>query len=60
MNAVNSFDYGVAVFDRAMVALKQEKWVARPDKRNRLPTWQEMLKLTRHFRKNRSKTPMVW
>lgn len=59
MSAVNGFDYDIAVFDRAMVVLKQEKLVARPNKRNRLPTWQEMLKLTRHFKKSRSKIPMV-
>jgi len=34
-----------------MVALKQERLVAKSASRDRLPRWIELLKLTRHFKK---------
>ena len=59
MSAVDGFDCDLSVFDRAAIVLKQERMIAKPDKRTRIPTWQEMLKLTRYFRKQqKSKTPM--
>lgn len=60
MSAVDGFDCDLSVFDRAAIVLKQERMIAKPDKRTRIPTWQEMLKLTRYFRKQqKSKTPMA-
>ena len=59
MSAVNGFDYDAGVFDRALVVLKQEKLVARSASRNRMPTRQELWKLTRYFKKRRSKIPMI-
>ena len=59
MSAVDGFDCDLSVFDRAVIVLKQERMIAKPDKRTRIPTWQEMLKLTRYFRKQqKSRTPM--
>ena len=51
MSAVDNFDFNVGVFERAVIVLKQERMIAKPDKRTRIPTWQEMLKLTRFFRR---------
>ncbi len=58
MSATEGFDYHPGVFERAMVVLKQEKLVAKSASRDRLPRWVELLKLTRHFKKLRTKTPM--
>jgi integrase len=59
MSAVDGFDCDLSVFDRAAIVLKQERLIAKPDKRTRIPTWQEMLKLTRFFRQQKkSRTPM--
>ena len=60
MSAVDGFDCDLSVFQRAVIVLKQERMIAKTDKRTRIPTWQEMLKLTRYFRKQqKSKTPMA-
>lgn len=59
MGAVMGFDYDASVFDKAYVVLRKENLVAKSNKRTRLPTWREMLKLTRFFKQSRSKTPMV-
>jgi integrase len=61
MSAIDGFDYDPGIFERAMVVLKQEKLIARSDSRTRLPTYREMLKLTRYFRRKKSRTtiPMV-
>ena len=59
MSAVDGFDCDLSVFDRAVIVLKQERMIAKPDKRTRIPSWQEMLKLTRYFRKQqKSRTTM--
>jgi integrase len=60
MAAVDGFDCDLSVFDRATIVLKQERMIAKPDKRTRVPTWQEMLKLTRYFKhQQKSTTPMA-
>lgn len=59
MSATEGFDYHPGVFERAMVVLKQERLVAKSASRDRLPRWVELLKLTRHFKKLRTKTPMA-
>ncbi|MGZ5053432.1 MAG: tyrosine-type recombinase/integrase [Methylobacter sp.] len=59
MSAVDGFDFEMGVFDRAVTVLKRERMIASSTKRKRVPTWGEMLKLTRHFRRQKkSKTPM--
>ncbi len=59
MSAVANFDFDQGVFDRASKVLKQERMIASTAKRSRLPTWTELLTLTRFFRgQQRSKTPM--
>jgi hypothetical protein len=59
MSAVDGFDFDFSVFDRAIIVLRQERMIAKTTKRTRIPTWQEMLKLSRHFkRQKKSKTPM--
>lgn len=59
MSAVDGFDFDVTVFDKASIVLKRERMIANTAKRDRTPTWQEMLKLTRYFRsQQKSKTPM--
>jgi integrase len=59
MSAVDGFYCDLSVFDRANIVLKQERMIAKTTKRTRIPTWQELLKLTRHFRsQKKSKTPM--
>ncbi len=60
MAAVSDFDFDASVFDRAVIVLRQEKMISKPDKRTRIPTWQEMLILTRYFRRQqKSRTPMA-
>jgi integrase len=60
MAAVDNFDFDHGVFDRATKVLKQERMIAKPTKRNRIPTWGEMLRLTRHFKgQKKSQTPMA-
>lgn len=59
MSATEGFEYHSDVFERAMVVLKQEKLVAKSAIRERLPKWKELLKLSRHFKKSRSKIPML-
>ncbi len=59
MSATEGFDYHPGIFERAMVVLKQERLVAKSASRDRLQRWVELLKLTRHFKKLRTKTPMV-
>lgn len=59
MSAVTGFDYDEKVFDVARITLKKEKLIAKSDIRSRIPTWGEMLNLTRHFKKCKSKIPMV-
>lgn len=60
MSAVDGFDCDLSVFDRASIVLKQERMIAKTTKRTRVPTWQEMLKLTRHFRRQKkSRTPIA-
>ncbi|MDP1615157.1 MAG: tyrosine-type recombinase/integrase, partial [Methylococcales bacterium] len=59
MAAVNGFDYDPAVFERALVVLKQERLVTRSRSRNRLPSWIEMLRLTRYFKGSKTKLPMI-
>ncbi|NBP01443.1 MAG: hypothetical protein EBU90_15145 [Proteobacteria bacterium] len=59
MAAVSGFDFDGSIFDRAVIVLRQEKMIAKPDRRTRIPTWQEMLILTRFFKKQqKSRTPM--
>lgn len=64
MSAVDGFDFDHSVFDRAVIVLKQERMIAKTTKRSRIPTWGEMLRLTRHFRQQKkSQTPMdeiIW
>lgn len=61
MSAVNNFDYDDKVFKKADTILKQHDLIARSAQRTRIPTWQEMLKLTRFFKRKdkKSKIPMV-
>lgn len=59
MSAVDNFDFDAGAFDRAVIVLKQEKMISKPERRTRIPTWQEMLILTRFFKKQqKSRTPM--
>lgn len=63
MSAVNGFHFDGSVFDSAMVVLRQEKLVARSTERKRLPTFIEMLKISRYYKHKRGKIPMydlVW
>ena len=61
MSAVNNFDYDDKAFKKADTILKQHDLIARSAQRTRIPTWQEMLKLTRFFKRKdkKSKIPMV-
>ncbi|MGZ4968066.1 MAG: tyrosine-type recombinase/integrase [Methylobacter sp.] len=60
MSAVDGFDFDMGVFERAIIVLKRERMIANTTKRTRVPTWVEMLKLTRHFRRQKkSQTPMA-
>lgn len=59
MSAVDGFEFNSGVFERAVIVLRQEKMIAKPDKRTRIPTWVEMLQLTRYFkRQTKLKLPM--
>ena len=58
MGAVVGFDYDASVFEKAYVILNKHNLVAKSDKRTRLPTWVEMLKLSRFFKQSRSRIPM--
>ena len=58
MSAVSGFDYDNSVFDRAGIVLRKENLVARSAERTRLPSWLEMLKLSRHFKQRGGKIPM--
>jgi len=60
MSAVDGFAFDMGVFERAVIVLKRERMIASTTKRTRVPTWVEMLKLTRHFRRQKkSQTPMA-
>jgi integrase len=60
MSAVDGFYFDDSVFDRAVIVLKQERMIAKTNKRSRTPTWIELLRLTRYFRNQRkATTPMA-
>ena len=59
MSAVLGFDYEASIFDKAYIILRKEGLIAKSDQRTRIPTWQEMLKLTRFYKQSQSKTPMI-
>ena len=60
MAAVDNFYYDPVVFERAAKVLKQERMIAKPQKRDRVPSWSEMRQLTAFFkRQKKSQTPMV-
>lgn len=58
MSAVNGFDYDSKVFEKSYVELKKNGLVAKSKERTRLPSWQELMKLSRHFKKMKSDIPM--
>ena len=60
ISIAENLDYDETVINRAIASLRQKKLITDTTKRNRLPTWSEMRKLTYYFkRKARAKIPMV-
>lgn len=52
--------YDETIINRAISSLRQKRLIADTTKRNRLPTFAEMLKLTKYFkRKTKAKIPMA-
>lgn len=54
IKGLHDYDYDLDMFDAASKVLRKEGLIASSDKRDRLPTTEELWKLSRHF--NRSKT----